>query len=61
MQIIGKENLVNLKMSAIFYFNHMGIMDAVCALRVLPTSIRQKLAIAATRDLWNEWRKSFNA
>ena len=37
----------------------MGIMDAVCALRVLPTAIRQKLVIAATRDLWKEWRKSF--
>jgi len=59
LQIIGKENLVSLKLPAIFYFNHMGIMDAVCALRVLPTSIRQKLVIAATRDLWKEWRKGF--
>jgi long-chain acyl-CoA synthetase len=59
LQIIGKENLVSLKLPAIFYFNHMGIMDAVCALRVLPTSIRQKLVIAATRDLWKEWRRGF--
>ncbi|BCL79521.1 AMP-binding protein [Ktedonobacteria bacterium brp13] len=59
LQIIGKENLVNVKLPAIFYFNHMGIMDAVCALRVLPTSIRRKLVIAATRDLWKEWRKCF--
>ena len=59
LQIIGKENLVSLKLPTIFYFNHMGIMDAVCALRVLPTSIRHKLVVAATRDLWKEWRKSF--
>jgi long-chain acyl-CoA synthetase len=59
LHISGKENLVSLKLPAIFYFNHMGIMDAVCALRVLPTSLRRKLVIAATRDLWKEWRKSF--
>jgi long-chain acyl-CoA synthetase len=59
LQIIGQENLVNLQLPAIFYFNHMGIMDAVCALRAFPSSLRQNLVIAATRDLWNEWRKSF--
>jgi 1-acyl-sn-glycerol-3-phosphate acyltransferase len=37
----------------------MGIMDAVCALRAFPTALRQKLVIAATRDLWKEWRKIF--
>jgi long-chain acyl-CoA synthetase len=61
LQIIGKENLVDLQLPAIFYFNHIGIMDAVCALRAFPSSLRQNLVIAATRDLWNEWRKSFVA
>ena len=59
LQITGKENLIGLKLPVVFYFNHMGIMDAVCALRVLPTPIRQKLVTAVNRDLWKEWRKSF--
>jgi Long-chain acyl-CoA synthetases (AMP-forming) len=59
LHVSGKENLINVKLPAIFYFNHMGIMDAVCALRVLPTSVRRKLVIAATRDLWDEWRCGF--
>ena len=59
LQITGEENLIGLKLPAIFYFNHVGIMDAVCVLRVLPLSIRQKLVIAATLDLWKEWRRWF--
>lgn len=59
LHVSGKENLVNVKLPAIFYFNHMGIMDAVCALRVLSTSLRRKLVVAATRDLWKEWRRGF--
>ncbi|GHO89054.1 AMP-binding protein [Dictyobacter formicarum] len=59
LEISGKENLVNLELPAIFYFNHMGIMDAVCVLRALPLSIRRKLVIAATQDLWQEWRQFF--
>jgi long-chain acyl-CoA synthetase len=59
LQVSGKEHLVDIQRPAIFYFNHVGIMDAVCVLRVLPISLRQKLVIAVNRDLWQEWRKSF--
>ncbi|GER86846.1 AMP-binding protein [Dictyobacter vulcani] len=59
LEITGQENLVGLELPAVFYFNHMGVMDAVCAVRALPVAIRQKLVIAATRDLWKEWRQFF--
>jgi long-chain acyl-CoA synthetase len=60
LHIIGKENLVSLDLPVIFYFNHIGALDAVCALRVLPASIRRKLVIAANRKFWKiAWRKFF--
>jgi long-chain acyl-CoA synthetase len=59
LQMIGQEHLADVELPAIFYFNHIGIMDAVCALRVLPAAIRKKLVIAALRDLWTEWRQLF--
>lgn len=59
LHVSGKENLSGLQLPAVFYFNHVGIMDAVCALRALPLPIRQKLVIAVNRDLWKEWRRSF--
>lgn len=59
MEVTGIENLRDLKLPVIFYFNHIGIMDGLCVLRVLPTHIREKLVIAATSDLWKEWRKPF--
>lgn len=59
MQVSGKDNLKNLKLPAIFYFNHIGIMDGVCVLRILPKEIREKLVIAVTAALWGEWRRFF--
>jgi long-chain acyl-CoA synthetase len=59
LHITGKVNLIGLQPPAVFYFNHVGIMDGVCALRVLPTPLRQKLVIAVNRDVWKDWRKSF--
>ncbi|GCE25476.1 AMP-binding protein [Dictyobacter alpinus] len=59
LEISGKENLPGLDLPAVFYFNHMGVMDAVCAVRALPIAIRQKLVIAATRALWSDWRQFF--
>lgn len=57
MEVKGRENLKDLKLPAIFYFNHPGIMDGLCVLRALPQSIRQKLLIAVNVDVWQEWRK----
>ncbi|HTK10684.1 MAG TPA: AMP-binding protein [Ktedonobacteraceae bacterium] len=59
MQVSGQENLASVELPAIFYFNHVGIMDAVCVLRALPPAFRQKVVIAINRNLWSEWRKSF--
>ena len=59
LQVKGEEHLIHAKRPVIFYFNHVGIMDAVCVLRVLPPSFRQKLVIAVNRNLWKEWRKCF--
>ena len=59
LQIIGKENLRDIHLPAIFYFNHIGIMDALCVLRCLPKTIREKLVIAAKADLWQDYRKNW--
>ena len=59
LQMSGLENLVDVQLPAIFYFNHVGIMDGLCALRILPRSLRQKLVVAINRDLWQEWRRIF--
>jgi len=57
IDVFGKENLRNLKPPAIFYFNHIGIMDGVCILRILPSEIRKKLVIAVNSELWSQWRR----
>ncbi len=59
IEVQGQKNLKNLSMPAIFYFNHIGVMDGVCVLRVLPQEIRQKLVIVANAKLWGEWRRFF--
>ncbi len=59
LDVYGKENLKNIKLPAIFYFNHIGIMDGLCVLRILPKTIREKLVIAATSDLWQDYRKNW--
>ncbi|MFC1482897.1 AMP-binding protein [Candidatus Margulisiibacteriota bacterium] len=57
MDVAGKENLKNIKTPAIFYFNHIGILDGVCAMRVIPKSIRNKMVIAVTAYLWKDYRR----
>ncbi len=59
MKVSGKENLEELKKPTIFYFNHIGIMDGLCVLRVLPDNIRRKLVIAVVADLWKDYRKNW--
>lgn len=59
LQIIGEENLRNIKLPAIFYFNHIGIMDGLCVLRVLPKTVREKLVIAVNADIWQDYRKNW--
>lgn len=57
MEVKGKENLEDLKLPVIFYFNHIGIMDGLCILRVLPQYIREKLVIAVNEELWHDYRQ----
>lgn len=59
MNIQGRENLKILKVPAIFYFNHIGIMDGICILRVLPKNIRKNLVIAVDSEVWKDYRKNF--
>lgn len=56
LKIVGKENLKNLPLPALFYFNHLGIYDALAVIQALPFKIRQKLAVATLSHLWQEWR-----
>lgn len=57
MDVKGQENLRNISLPAIFYFNHIGIFDAVCLMRILPGSIREKLAVMVNADIWKDYRK----
>lgn len=59
MQVRGKENLQNLRLPAIFYFNHIGILDGLCVFRILPRRIREKLVVAAVADLWKDYRRAW--
>ncbi|MBI2040307.1 AMP-binding protein [Candidatus Microgenomates bacterium] len=59
IEVSGKENLKDLKLPAIFYFNHIAVMDGLCVLRVLPQKIRERLVIVVSADLWKEWRRFF--
>ena len=59
MSIEGKENLKNINLPAIFYFNHIGVMDGACVLRSLPSKIREKLVIAVNSDIWLDYRENF--
>ncbi len=59
-QIKGRENLENIRLPGIFYFNHIGNMDGVCVLRALPRSIRERLVIATDVQHWGgNYRKFF--
>lgn len=57
MEVSGQENLKNLKFPAIFYFNHVGILDAACAMRIIPNEIREKMVSIVNADLWHDYRK----
>jgi long-chain acyl-CoA synthetase len=59
LKVIGEENLRNIKLPAIFYFNHIGIMDGLCVLRMLPKTVREKLVIAVNADIWQDYRKNW--
>ena len=59
IKVIGKENLRNIQKPCIFYFNHIGIMDGLCVLRVLSKEIREKLVIAVNSDIWQDYRKNW--
>ena len=59
LKIMGGENLRNIHLPCIFYFNHIGVMDGLCVLRVLPKEIREKLVIAVNSDIWLDYRKNW--
>lgn len=59
LKVIGKENLTNIQKPCIFYFNHIGVMDGLCVLRILPNKIREKLVIAVNADIWQDYRKNW--
>lgn len=48
------ENLDKIKTPQLFIFNHVGMNDVFNILRIMPSSIRKKTAIAATSKLWHE-------
>jgi acyl carrier protein len=57
--LIGKEYLQKIQKPCIFYFNHIGVLDGLCVLRVLPKEIREKLVIAVKSDIWRDYRKNW--
>ena len=59
LEVKGAENLDDLKLPAIFYFNHIGNLDGLSVIRVLPRAIREKLVFAATSEFWEDKRGRF--
>lgn len=59
IKVEGIENIKNLQFPVIFYFNHIGVLDGMCVLRILPNQLREALVIAATSDLWKDYRKNW--
>lgn len=57
LEVTGKDHLKNIELPAIFYFNHIGILDGLLVLRVLPQSIRRKLVIAVDSKIWQDYRR----
>jgi long-chain acyl-CoA synthetase len=57
MEVSGEENLKKVSFPAIFYFNHIGLLDGLCVLRVLPRSIRKRLVAAVTEQIWHDYRR----
>jgi long-chain acyl-CoA synthetase len=54
IKVEGEENLDQIVPPAIFIFNHLGPYDAACVHRVLPKTLRRKLALLVdTRD-WSK-------
>ena len=54
VKVAHPENLLYLKTPQLFIFNHVGPHDIVSILRILPTEVRKKLAIAATSQIWHD-------
>ena len=59
IKVWGRENLKDLKLPTIFYFNHIGIFDALCVLRTLSNKIRSQMVMAVSEDLWHDYRKNW--
>ncbi len=49
----GQKLLKNLPDQALYIFNHVGMFDIVCPLRLLPRKVRKKMAVPATNELWD--------
>lgn len=54
LEVYGRENLAAIHYPTIFYINHIGAMDMVAALRLIPISRRAKVIIAADSALWRQ-------
>lgn len=59
LKVQGKEHIKNLKGPVIYYFNHIGIYDGLQVLRILPRTIREKLAIPVSIHIWKDYRWMF--
>jgi long-chain acyl-CoA synthetase len=54
LEIIGKENLINIKKPVIFVANHNSHLDTPLILKALPFYLRRKMAVAAAEDYFFE-------
>lgn len=59
LKVKGREHIKNLKGPVIYYFNHVGIYDGLQVLRILPRTIREKLAIPVSAHIWRDYRWMF--
>jgi long-chain acyl-CoA synthetase len=59
MEIKGKENIRHIRAPSIIIWNHIGLLDGVCCLRILPRDIRKKTAVAAAGYFWKGGKSDY--
>lgn len=55
VSVDDKENILkSLKGPALLVFNHPGLFDLFCTMRIIPGNVLKKSAVAATEDRWED-------
>jgi len=54
IKILDKHNIKKIKAPSIIIFNHVGLLDGACCLRILPINLRSKVATGTADYFWGK-------